>query len=423
LPVGFAALMVSTAALYWVATHFKLFTGMDAEVYRHGAENLWHGRSLYEPEPGVLPFTYPPSASVFFTPMRLLSPYSAAKALAAISLICLFLIIWISLGLVGVAKGPGRAGVAACLTAAAVWLEPTMSNFQFSQINLVLLLLVIGDMATPDRHWRKGLGIGLATGIKLVPGLFIVYFIATRRWRAAAVACGTFAASVVIGFVAAPHDSIEYWSTMGSAVDRIRESGQIWYVGNQSIHGLLLRTLGGAHEADLLWLVATVAVAAGVVWLAVRASALGNELLAALLVCLGGALVSPVSWTHHWVFVILFILVITDAVWRWRTARLGAVRAWYAWPALLLPLVFLEWPGPSSEFGGPSTRGLVFLVPHLYAIPPQGVDPELHWTWPQHLVGDAYTIAGLIFLIVCAAVLYDTSLRSIVARSTAEEPR
>jgi alpha-1,2-mannosyltransferase len=416
--VGCGSVVVSTSALYVALTHFKLFTGLDAAVYWRGAEALWHGRPLYESDPGVLPFTYPPVAAVLFTPMLLLSPYGAAKALGAISVACLFAVIWISLGMLGVVGVRGRVGLAGCITAAAVWFEPTMFNFQFGQINLVLLLLVIADIATPDRHWRKGIGVGLAAGVKLVPALFIVYFLATRRWRAAAVASGTFAASIAIGFVVAPGDSIEYWSHLSASSDRIQAVTELWYVGNQSVHGLLLRALGGTPAADRIWVGAAVVIAAGAVWLAARASRLGNELLAAVLVCLGGALVSPVSWTHHWVFVILLALVIWEGVWRWRTTLPRPGRAWYAWPVLVLPLVFLEWPVPTGEFGGLAPQGLVFVVPHLYANPPAGVDPELHWAWPQRLLGEAYTIAGLVFLVVCAAVLFGTS-----ARNLAGQPR
>ena len=55
------------------------------------------------------------------------------------------------------------------------------------------MLLVVADLALPDRVRWKGIGVGVATACKLVPGIFVVYLVLTRRFRAAAVACGAFA--------------------------------------------------------------------------------------------------------------------------------------------------------------------------------------------------------------------------------------
>ena len=394
-PAGFAALAASTAALFLVFSHFKLFTGMDALVYRRGADDLWHGRTLYALAPGTLPFTYPPLAAVVFLPMLLVPPYAAAKALAAASLACLFLIIWIGLGMTGVPRGRGRAGLAAALTAAALWLEPVVSNLEYGQINLVILLLVLADLATPDRRWHKGIGIGLAAAVKLVPALFVVYLLATRRWRAAAVATAAFLAGAAVGLLATPHDSTGFWSGLGSSADRVREATPLWYVGNQSLHGLLLRALNGAQSADRAWLAAAAVTVAATLWLAARASRTGHELLAAVIVHLGAVLVSPVSWTHHWVFVALLPVLLLDAALHRRTSP------WPVLPAALLILVFLNWPAPSQHPNN-NPWGLVFLVPHFDAVPSQGPRPELHWTWPQHLVGETYTLAALILLTMLA---------------------
>jgi hypothetical protein len=66
----------------------------------------------------------------------------------------------------------------------------------------VLLALVVGDLALPDRI--KGIGIGLAAGIKLTPLIFIPYLLFTRRVRAAAVSALTFAVTVGLGYVLLP---------------------------------------------------------------------------------------------------------------------------------------------------------------------------------------------------------------------------
>ena len=58
------------------------------------------------------------------------------------------------------------------------------------QIELVLMALVAWDLLQPDRRWWKGVGVGVAAGIKLVPLIFIPYLLLTRRFRQAAVAAG-----------------------------------------------------------------------------------------------------------------------------------------------------------------------------------------------------------------------------------------
>src|SRR6185503_21371042 len=81
-------------------------------------------------------------------------------------------------------------GVACCI---ALIFEPVRETITFGQVNTLLLTLVAGDMllgVARGRRWA-GVGIGLATAIKLTPGVFILYLLITRRWRPAGVATGT----------------------------------------------------------------------------------------------------------------------------------------------------------------------------------------------------------------------------------------
>src|SRR5690606_46607 len=106
-------------------------------------------------------------------------------------------------------------------TALAVALEPTRETLGFGQVNLLLFALVMADLvgmrlrsaavlaarrggADPGLggfrgFWLSGAwagaGIGLATAVKLTPGLFIVYLLVSRQRRAAAVASVTAAAA------------------------------------------------------------------------------------------------------------------------------------------------------------------------------------------------------------------------------------
>ena len=77
--------------------------------------------------------------------------------------------------------------VAGVATAFAFTLEPFRQTLSFGQINIYLGLLVLVDLLVLGRRGSKwtGIGIGLATAIKLTPGIFIIYLLVVGRWRAA----------------------------------------------------------------------------------------------------------------------------------------------------------------------------------------------------------------------------------------------
>ena len=78
-------------------------------------------------------------------------------------------------------------------------------------------------------------GIGLATALKLFPGIFIVYLLVTRRWRAArgGQRDGRGRATLLAAAVA-PRASWQFWTDALWATDRV---GRTDYTGNQSLHG------------------------------------------------------------------------------------------------------------------------------------------------------------------------------------------
>src|SRR5207248_2366299 len=114
---------------------------------------------------------------------------------------------------------------------------------------------------------------GVAAGIKLIPGIFILYLLLTRRWRAAGVALVSFAGTVAVAFVVAPGESARYWGGAFLATGRI---GHTEETGNQSLSGLVAR-LGGSA---VVWAGLAIAVAVAGLWLSVLASRRGEELLA-----------------------------------------------------------------------------------------------------------------------------------------------
>src|SRR6185369_14582877 len=80
----------------------------------------------------------------------------------------------------------------AIVALAAVYLEPVRANFDFGQINVVLMTLVLADTVPRRTPWPRGLLLGLAIALKLTPAVFLLYFALRRDGRAALVSVASF---------------------------------------------------------------------------------------------------------------------------------------------------------------------------------------------------------------------------------------
>ena len=193
-------------------------------------------------------------------------------------------------------------------------------------MDLVLAAAVLYDLALPGTSRWKGAAIGLAAGIKLTPAIFAAYLLFTRRYRAAATAAAVFAGTVAAGFAVLPASSAWYWAGEFASPGRV---SPVEDPENQSLLGVLSRML---HTADVLplWLPLAMAVAVTGLALAAAAGRRGDEAAGFSLCAVTGLLVSPISWTHHWVIAIPALLVAGTAVSGARragktaAARLGA---------------------------------------------------------------------------------------------------
>jgi alpha-1,2-mannosyltransferase len=199
-----------------VATHpINLTLGwFDLNIYNHaGLITRHHPGSLYTWHflPGVQ-YLYTPFAALGFAGGSLL-PWSVLKWLMTVaSLAAMVLTVWVTFGQLGW-QGRRRWTAVLGVSAVALWTEPVLRSVQVGQIELLLMALIAWDMCQPEHRKWKGVGIGVAAGIKLVPLIFIPYLILAGKLRQAAVATAVFAATVVVGFVALPHESVKWWLT------------------------------------------------------------------------------------------------------------------------------------------------------------------------------------------------------------------
>ncbi len=249
---------------------FGLFgNGIDTVVYRHGAATILTSEPLYEFalfEAG-LPFTYPPFAAIAFVPLALM-PVSTALAVVNMSnLLLVYLAVlgsWRILGYRGVPTHVVSVGLAIAFT----WLEPVRMTIWFGQINLLLLVLVLFDLGRPEGSRLRGIGVGIAAGLKLTPAFFVLYLLALRQWRAAALAAIAFIATVAAAFVVVPSDSWTYWTSTMIKAERI---GLLASPANQSMHGILARLWTGGDPPMWAWLLCAGSIAALGLWTAALA--------------------------------------------------------------------------------------------------------------------------------------------------------
>lgn len=277
----------------------------DLGVYRLAGSAVLHGRPLYDQRIGTLGFTYPPLAAMLAVPFAAIPFNSASAALATLSLVSLvFFLRRVATDLLSQLRArPTILTLGGLLFLACC--APVRGTFWNGQINLVLAALVVADM---QGRRLRGAGIGFAAAIKLTPGIFILFLFLRGRWREAAGACLTAFLTSAVAWVVLPADSARYWLHEVWAASRGQAGvGNAADVSNQSLHGLVLRAVGSGAASNIWLLLAGVALVIGL-QTALRLARDGREDFAIGVVGVTGCVISPVSWVHHWVWALPWLI-------------------------------------------------------------------------------------------------------------------
>lgn len=311
---------------------------VDLHVYLGGAAALDRPGSLYsyvyaEQTPDFpLPFTYPPFAALAFYPLTKLPFGVVALGWQLATIAALYGVVRVSQRLMGI-HNPAAAML---WTAVGIWIEPLRSTFDYGQINVFLVLAALWA-ALSTRWWLSGLLVGVAAGIKLTPAITGVYLAGMRRWGAAFFAAAVFAATVAVSVAVLGEQARFYFTDLLGDASRI---GPIGTSFNQSWRGGLSRILG--HDAGYGPLVlAGIAVSAALAvaaWRGLGRDGHRDALGSLLVVELFGLLISPISWTHHWIWLLPLMIWLLNGPWR---DRPGARVLGWGW--LALTLVGVPW--------------------------------------------------------------------------------
>jgi hypothetical protein len=194
-----------------------------------------------------------------------------------------------------------------------LFMRPAFKTVDIGQINLVLWTVVLVDVFAVGRGRRwGGVGVGLAAAVKLVPALFVLLYVVAGRWAAAVRAAATFVALGVLAWILDPADSREYWTKLVWDASRI---GPVADAQNNSLRFVLAQTSLPERAQLAVWAVAVLALGVVGLWRAGQAWRRGSVLYAVVITGCVAALASPISWTHHLVFLPLIILFLPRTRW------------------------------------------------------------------------------------------------------------
>ncbi|QWF79291.1 glycosyltransferase 87 family protein [Amycolatopsis sp. CA-230715] len=362
--------------------------GVDSAVYRAGALTLLHGDPLYdantlatEPWWALLPFTYPPSAALFFVPMALVPIQVAWGVLTAVSVLAMALVVRIAIGSLPPPKDGGARWWASPARATLVFslvflgLEPVWRTIFLGQINLILMAMVVLDVLVITARGSRwgGVLVGIASAVKLTPLPFIAHLLFTGKVKDAFRALGTFVAFQGLMFAIIPGQTLRFWTQTLKDTGRI---GPLHWAGNQSLNGMLNRITDLAPWSSTAAIGLALVLAVPAIWLMLRFHRKGQPLAALLVTAFWVLLASPVSWSHHWVWAVPLIVLLIS-----RLPQTTPATAWRRWAGAIAVIA-------------------VFVSCVLLAMP-NGRNIELHWVFWQNVLGNAYLLMPL----VLAAVL------------------
>lgn len=362
---------------------------IDLDVYRTGGQVFRDGGEIYGELPQLaegahLPFTYPPLSAQLFSVLTLV-PLPVASALLTLVTIALLAYV-VQLVLTRTTARPDRElwWVTVAVLAVALWSGPVRETLGFGQVNVLLMALVVVDLVRGRGRWWGGTLTGLAMAVKLTPAVFLLYFVLRRDWRGLATAVVSAAAFTGIGHLLAPDDSVRYWTFAIRDPARI---GGLAFSSNQSVNGVVHRIGLEGTAASVAWFAVSCLIGLLIAWVAWRLLRGGHEIAAVVTVGYVALFCSPVSWGHHWVWavpsVVLALVWASRASGRRRDGEGDGAGDDYARGWLLL-----AYTGVVIFLGTPQ-----WWVPH-------NDDRELGWGPIEHLVGNAYLLWALLFLVV-----------------------
>ncbi len=312
---------------------------IDLQVYVYAVKDMLAGRDIFATTTPFwrLYYIYPPIAAILMTPLAI-GPYVFWQVVWTGGLV------WAQQSVLKRCGAPrgwklGLLGIAVVLA-----VEPIRTTLGYGQVNTMLMALVVADLL-PDRPGQRrripqGILIGLAAAIKLTPALFVIFMFLIGKRRAAITAIISFAVFTGIGAILLFGESVVFFGGLSGGDTR---TASPLYTGNQSLLGVFFRLGDSSRTTTVLGLAVAGVLAVLGCLVAAYWWANNEKVFAVAIVGITTCLASPLSWTHHYVWILpLGMAALSPGVPRW-ARYIGGL--WVVWVCICLPLAVLPYAG------------------------------------------------------------------------------
>ena len=413
---------------YKLPQHFDVYVYWYALNNWFSGNSLYDWYAL--PDYKMYPFTYPPFGAWALSPLTWFDYETAARLMImAIALQTAVIVALVGRSL-GWSWGSAFAIAPWAAILVQQCLEPFTQSVGFAQVNTAMMALVMIDVAAPPSWKGRGVASGLAAAIKLTPAIAVLIFLLRRQWRSAITMVATSLAVTLLSWVISPGESARFffdamwdpqragdayytsnqnlkgfvaralpentWSIAWAITVALALVAAVWLclciqaaatsvvtphvIYDDAAPGPLnaaAPATGAASSATpatgatVSAASAALAAPAGDAVAATPAVPVLPENLATLLtaavIMTLGLLVSPITWSHHWVWGLASVVALIAVALRLKSAPLAAL-------ALVQGALFI-------------------MAPHWWFS--HGQVNELHWNVVEQLVGSSYTLAAI----------------------------
>lgn len=414
---------------YKLPQHFDVYVYWYALNNWFSGNSLYDWYAL--PDYKMYPFTYPPFGAWALSPLTWFDYETAARLMImAIALQTAVIVALVGRSL-GWSWGSAFAIAPWAAILVQQCLEPFTQSVGFAQVNTAMMALVMIDVAAPPSWKGRGVASGLAAAIKLTPAIAVLIFLLRRQWRSAITMVATSLAVTLLSWVISPGESTRFffdamwdpqragdayytsnqnlkgfvaralpentWSIAWAITVALALVAAVWLClriqaaatsvvtphsasddaapgplnAATPATGVTVSAASAAPAGDAVELAASDAVAAPDAVATTPAAPVLPENLATLLtaavIMTLGLLVSPITWSHHWVWGLASVVALIAVALRLKSAPLAAV-------ALVQGALFI-------------------MAPHWWFS--HGQVNELHWNVVEQLVGSSYTLAAI----------------------------